>query len=149
MEKELPYSAGSGSSGTDGWSVEVRVDDFAKPIQLANADGFMVTHQWQRLPFEQGPVGVPTHAEYQATLGYTRYLSYPAAQALRWWFHAEAAKSSLAIGLRSRLVKHRVEVQHQVTAVSIHCEVGGDDRSSTMPDWGQSAPKAIALESSG
>ncbi len=149
MTKELPYSAGSGSCAGDGWTVEVCVDEFAKPISLSDqSSDFMVTHQWQTLPFRQSPIGVPTRAEYQAYLGYTGYLSYPAAQALRWWFHAEVAKSSLALGLRSRLVKHKIEVQHKVTAVSIHCEIGGDDRSSMMPDWGQAAPKAITSEAS-
>lgn len=121
----------------DGWSVEVRLDDYAQPTQVGD---MVVSHQWSHVHFAPAAIGVPAHSEYQNYLGYTRYLSYPAAQALRWWFHAEAAKASLALGLRSRLVKHRIRVEHAVEAVSVHCEIGGEDRSSMMPDWGKKEP---------
>ncbi len=141
-DKELPYSASSGSMGGDGWSVEVRIEAYAKPIPIGSAGEFMVTTQWQRLPFQQAPIGVPAYSEYQGYLGYTNYLNYPAAQALRWWFHAEIAKQTIGLGVQSRLVKHQITVEHKVTAVSVHCEIGGEDRSSIMPDWGKK-PEAL------
>lgn len=132
--KEPPYDASRGSMAGDGWTVEVRLDDYAQPTPVGD---MLVSHQWQRVIFAPAAIGVPSHSEYQSYLGYTRYLSYPAAQALRWWFHAEATKASLALGLRSRLVKHRIRVEHKVEAVSVHCEIGGEDRSAMMPDWGK------------
>lgn len=131
--REPPYPASSGSMAGDGWTVEVRLEDYANPHQVGD---MVVSHQWQRVNFALSPIGVPTHANYQNYLGYTGYLSYPAAQALRWWFHAEAAKNTLSLGLRSRLVKHQISVHHSTEALSVHCEVGGDDRSAMMPDWG-------------
>lgn len=145
MRAEPPYNAGSGTMNGDGWTVEVRLADYAQPIQIGD---MVVSHQWQRVGFTPAVIGVPAHSEYQSYLGYTRYLSYPAAQALRWWFHAEAAKGSLALGLHSRLVKHRIRVEHSVEAVSVHCGIGGEDRSSMMPDWGkkEAAPQIEAAE---
>lgn len=137
--KEPPYDASSGSMSGDGWTVEVCLEDYAKPHQVGD---MVVSHQWQRVNFVPSHIGVPSHASYQGYLGYTGYLSYPAAQALRWWFHAESAKGTLSLGLRSRLVKHLISVQHSSKAVSVHCEIGGDDRSAMMPDWGKKEPPA-------
>jgi hypothetical protein len=62
--------------------------------------------------------------------------SYQAAQALRWWFHANADAGIGGICLRSRIVKFAIKYSIEVARQTEHCEIGGDDRTNCIPDWG-------------
>lgn len=47
--------------------------------------------------------------------------------------------------LDTRIVKHEVRYSYGSTRKTEHCLIGGDDRSSIMPDWGvKTAPKTEA-----
>ena len=119
----------------DGYTVEARVET-GDPIKVGD---FVVTHEWKRVPFVPACQGIPVFNGY---LVYTGYLSYTAAQALRWWFHANAERDRMLSNLMmvTRIVKHKISVNHSVEAVSVHMEIGGEDRSGLMPDWGKKDP---------
>jgi hypothetical protein len=55
---------------------------------------------------------------------------------LRWWVHAQA-EIEHEFCIETRLVKHEIKHSYEITAVSQHALVGGDDRSSLMPDYGE------------
>src|SRR5690606_9220355 len=96
--------------------------------------------RWKRVKFDTIPlpVGVPSGPPSLSGLRDKLGLySYQAAQALRWWFHANAAASWNDLCLETRLVKHRVKYSYECEAISAHAVIGGDDRSNVMPDWGK------------
>ena len=134
-ETEYPKSAGSHSSKMTGWTVEARYN-YSEPTEIG---GQLFDNRWRRVRFNESVIGVPIAAEYNARI-YAEHnvLGYPAAQALRWWFHAVATAEKTGGGLciETKLVKHVIETSSKCEAVSEHDIIGGDDRSNIMPDWG-------------
>jgi hypothetical protein len=130
-ENEFPRQQSTGSHKCPGYTVEAR--SVGGPLKVGD---LTLGNEWERIPFHRSIIGVPCAAHHESGLKYVNLLNYPAAQALRWWFHAEAHKEAGWLSLRTRIVKHEVQINHTVTAVSAHCEVGGEDRSALAPDWG-------------
>lgn len=99
--------------------------------------GVLLDQRWKRLHFDPSPIGVPAGCSMlSGDADRHGFLSYPAAQALRWWFHATAHAGLDDLCLESRIVKHKWKYSYSSQRVSDHAVIGGDDRSNTMPDWG-------------
>lgn len=113
---------------TEGWSVEGR----SVFLRAEEINGQLFDERWQRVQFIKGPIGVPNNSWDEPWLSRMGLHSYAAAQALRWWFHANA---DLSACLETRLVRHRVKYSVASERVDEHCLIGGEDRSSIMPDW--------------
>lgn len=123
---------GSGSGSTDAWSVEARYASHG-PRVIA---GMLLDNRWQRVQFDPSPTGVPSKAGSVSNPSAYGHLDYAAAQALRWWFVAQADVDLGSFCLETRLVQYRINYSYQVEQVSAHAYVGGEDRSNIMPDWG-------------
>jgi len=133
--KESPDTM-SGSGSVEGYRVEARyMGHEPKPFA-----GLILDKEWRLLTFnDKTPIGVPIGDSYHAPmLKQTYCFSYQCAQALRWWFHAQAEVEMLGgLCLETRIVKYEIQYSHSAKRVSEHCLIGGDDRSNCMPDWGK------------
>jgi hypothetical protein len=133
---EFPAKGSSGSGVQTGYSVEAR-HTYSDPIVIA---GTIYHQNWRRVQPDQAQgFGVPAAHPHYRYLHEHNLMTYPAAQAIRWWLHAIAEAESIGGGLclETRLIKHKVEYSHAETKVSVHAQVGGDDRSNRIPDWGK------------
>lgn len=135
-DSEYPKQKGQGSGSCGGYTVEARsMSD--TPMQLGKQ---IFDNRWRQAQFDKGIIGVPSGLDRyslseMATAG---LLQYSSAQALRWWLHANAeAELGMGLCLETKLIKHTVEFAHEVNAVSEHCLITGEDRSSLYPDWGK------------
>jgi len=130
-ETEFPKSRGNGNSTRYGWSVEARVS--RDPVALGDQ---IFDTKWRTVSFVQCDFGVPT-PRFDGGHG---LFGYAQAQALLWWVHAndEAARSFSSI--ETRIVKHEIKENYSVTAISGHVEIGPEDRSNILPDWGKKSP---------
>jgi len=133
----------SGSENRRLYTVEARYNA-AEPRVLC---GNHLDTRWRRLVFQHNnPRSVLTQSRYE------NYYRYEVAQALRWWFHANAAEGASSawsawsvssiwdVGavshcLETRLIEHKLESNYTITAVSQHCHVTYADRSNIAPDW--------------
>lgn len=91
--------------------------------------GNLVDSKWRTVNVDHVPngVGVPRSADYHADIfAKLGVMGYEAAQALRWWLHAEAARSHKHWGLRTRLVRHSVSYSMQATPGEAIEEIGGN-----------------------
>lgn len=102
-------------------------------------NGIVLDERWRYIDFPSAPIGVPRGPEYYLPMLITTHCyGYQAAQALRWWFHAEAERSLLGgLCIDTRLVQFTIEYSHKWKPVSCHGLIGGNDRSSSIPDWGK------------
>lgn len=130
-EDVWPKRGSSHSSTSDGWKVEARLA-YHTPTQVA---GMLLDLRWRQVHFDKSPVGVPGE-RYPNFLVMAGLLTYQQAQALRWWFIAEAQHQSSSLCLETRLIKCRLKASYEYEEVSSHAVIGGDDRSSIMPDYG-------------
>jgi hypothetical protein len=135
---EFPQKGASGN-GTEQWySVQARFM-YSEARQFG---GQIFDQRWKNVHFDQvaPPMGIPAGPP---DLGGVRdrhgLYGYQAAQALRWWFHANAAASWQDGCLETRLVRHKVRYEYAIVAESAHAVIGSDDRSGLMPDWGAKA----------
>ncbi len=132
---EFPRAKGQSHGGTESaWSVQARHTGPA-PVQLG---GQTFDNRWRNVGFSESRLGVPANKPFSQATQFG-LLSYPAAQALRWWFHANAALSYQHLLLETRLVQHQVEYQISERAISAHEHIHAGDRSNVMPDWGRPA----------
>ena len=117
------------------YTVEARYA-FSKPVQIC---GQLFDMRWSEVRFKTSAegIGVPELKSWSQLSNVSSMYEYVAAQALRWWFHAEAAKDHSDICLETRLIKHEIKWSQTITAVSQHCKISGEDRSNIIPDWGQ------------
>lgn len=131
MELELDYKRAVGSrSGTETcYTVEARYD-FHSPLQIGK---YIFDSRWRRVEFDRAAIGVPVCAPYQRQTLEHGMLGYAAAQALRWWLHAQADVLSGCWCLQTRLIQHKITYSHEIEAVSSHEHVGGEDRSHIKP----------------
>lgn len=137
MSDSKEISGPSGSGTIDGYSVEARCN-YHQAMVLGDR---VIDNRWAQLHFPKGHPGVPIGPSYSLPfLDVVGLMSYPAAQAMRWWVHAEAERGLKYMCLETRIVKHRVSYSYSAKRESEHCIVGGDDRSNMMPDWGREAP---------
>ena len=126
-DAEYPRKGQSGSGTTHGFSVEAR---FNSGLGIKEICGIQLTSQWKTLTFAKvdPPIpGVPNGSILHYFPRYFDLLTYEAAQAMRWWFHAEAEHQMLGgLCIETRLVKHKVTYSIAEEAVSHHEHVGGD-----------------------
>lgn len=121
---EFPRVRSSSHSTGDyhekGYTVEARCI-----LKEPRSVGRMVLGQaWTEVQFERAPIGVPAAHPY-SPLPLMNVLSWPAAQALRWWFHADAASTGHMgdLGIETRLVEHTIKLDYECRAVGIVDEV--------------------------
>lgn len=91
-------------------------------------------NRWKRVHFERGAVGVPPCNPFQLYTNRNGYLSYPAAQALRWWLHANAEATMHGMCLETRLVEVRIESSYKAVAIATHALIGGEARNNFQPE---------------
>jgi hypothetical protein len=114
---------GPSRSGTQTvWSVQVRCPGHLPPFVIGD---HAFDNQWRALPlYEAFPgAGVPMASKYDVAplMG---FMTYQAAQALRWWFLATQAAAHKEYRFETRLVKH--ELRYQISTKPIAaCELSG------------------------
>lgn len=119
-----------GGSGSDvGWSVEARFA-YYEPMTIA---GMMLDDRWRTIYFnESSPIGVPRGSRHATPLLQQCGLyDYAAAQALRWWFIAQARVTNDHFCVETRLIEHSIEYNYKHTAKKAHAYASGND----SPDW--------------
>lgn len=132
-------SKGTNGSGTDSaFSVQARMA-YWEPKEIC---GHLLDTRWRTIHFQQSPIGVPTQARYcpwGASL--QGLMTYQAAEALRWWFMAQAAHSFDHLCLETRIVKHKVTYSFSEEAVGAGAVVNSprDNIAITPP-----IPKEVA-----
>lgn len=140
MSNETKYAAppdefpenGSSGSGTDtAYSVQARMA-YITPKVVA---GQLLDLRWTKIHFDPARNGVPVREGLFPQFRTLGLLSYQAAQAMRWWFIAAAAKDHDHLCLETRLVEHEVKYSYSAVAARA-CEVigAGDDRRHMMPE---------------
>ncbi|MDN7413448.1 hypothetical protein QZM42_33525 [Burkholderia vietnamiensis] len=131
-QTEFPKKGTSGHGTTIGYTVEAR-HTARDHVVIA---GVVYTDKWKRLNPDRASIGVPAHGMFEPWLAQCGLMNYPAAQAIRWWFHAIAEADFHNLCLETRIVKHQVKYSYEETSVSEHAFIGSDDRSNSMPDYG-------------
>lgn len=134
IEGEFPRKGSSHNGTSIGYSVEVRYN-FPDPAII---NGMLLSKTWKKVHFDkvQPPFGVPNAKPWNSALfGMLDLYDYCAAQALRWWFHANADQGVGAMCLESRIVAHKITYSQSEEAISAHAAVSGEDRTSIVPDW--------------
>ena len=125
---------GASATGTDiGYSVEARLA-YPEPRQVC---GHLLDLRWTTLHFDKSPIGVPQARPGNFLMLATGLYSYQAAQALRWWFLAQAENEFSCLCIESRIVEHQITYSYYTKAVRAGSIVGGDDRSNIMFGWGE------------
>lgn len=115
----------SGSGSIDVYTVEARYA-YHDPKVLC---GQLFDNRWREVQFQQSPIGVPSKTW---PLDYPGYYSFDAAQALRWWFIAQAGASGEGNWcLETRLVRHRAKYSYEFKAEAF---VDPRDRSGKIPE---------------
>ena len=142
LEPDYQTKRGSGSGVDTVYGVEARYA-YPEPRIIC---GQVFDNRWRQVYFKEAAGGVPINNSQQCPRAALDGLyNYEAAQALRWWFHAQAAADTFgsSICLETRLVEHKIKYTYETVAVSQHCLVSGEDRSNIMPDWNQPRPERI------
>lgn len=118
----LPLEAGyetlhsSGGGTMEGCTVEARVLG-REPASIA---GQLFDERWRPVRFARGAVGVPPVPSYCQRLDEHNLLGQSAAQALRWWLHAQAeAEWPPKFALETRIVVHTLTYSDKVEAVGV------------------------------
>lgn len=138
LEEDYTREKGSGRGAEIGYTVEARLN-YHEPAKIS---GQIFDNRWRRVEFEKGAIGVPSCSRYQRHVAEHGMLGYAAAQALRWWLHANAeVEQSSALCLETRLISHRISYTHKIEAQAAHGHIHGGDRSNCIPDWGKSNDK--------
>ena len=127
LEEGYKREKGSGSGTEIGYTVEARYN-YHSPTQIG---GQIFDNRWRQVKFEQSSVGVPTCPRYQRHVAEQGMLGYAAAQALRWWLHANAvAEQGMALCLETRIISHKITYNHKIEAQAAYEHVHGEDRSN-------------------
>jgi hypothetical protein len=116
------------SGSETAWVVEARSTRSPRQVNNQIFDG-----EWRRVKFDQHPMGVPATARGSRYTAEAQMLSYPAAQALRWWIHAVLESDYNNLCFETRLVKHVIKYSVSNAPESQHAVIGGEDRSGVMP----------------
>ena len=123
---DFPRNVASGSGSETAYSVEARMN-YSQPMQIA---GRIFDNRWVAVQFDKSAVGVPSAPFYARHTLEHGLLGYSAAQALRWWLHAQADNEIKGTCLETRIVKHKISYTHTIEAEAAHGYIGGDDRSN-------------------
>lgn len=111
----FPMKGSSGSGSDSGFTVQAR---YAYP-EPKDFHGQILDNRWRTLHFQQSPIGVPAQARYAPWSGsMPGLMTYPAAEALRWWFIANAAHSFDHFCLETRIIKHEIKYSYSEEAVA-------------------------------
>lgn len=138
----FPQKGTSGSGDAHAYTVQARMAYF-EPKQIC---GHLLDTRWRTIYFEQSPVGVPAQSRYSPWSGcLPGMMTYEAAQALRWWFMANAAHTFDHFCLETRLVKHEIKYSFEEQAVSAGALVDSRSRDIAEPP---PVPKTAAAVSS-
>lgn len=129
---EFPHKGPSRSGTNFGYRVEARNSSLLPPRQVG---GQIFDAKWREVIFHKSKVGVPQTAEHEHELLMSDLLSYPASQALRWWFHALASQELMDTCIETRLVKYKVEYTVKITAEGAYAVVSSEDNSNVRPDY--------------
>jgi hypothetical protein len=112
-EPEFPHVVRSGSgSGGEGYYVQARYM-YSEAVVIC---GQLFDKRWKRVSFEPSTAGVPVHRPYDVAKHLTELMDYAAANALRWWFVANATLTNNDICLETRLVACRIKYSYEATA---------------------------------
>ena len=106
-----------GSSTRPGYTVEARLD-LLSPVNIGRQT---FDKKWRQVEFDQSAIRVPmSHVHHRELLEHGLF-SYAAAQALRWWFHAQAEIECFGAshGLQTRLVLHQLTLEHEISAIGV------------------------------
>lgn len=97
-----------------GYTVEARCTS-REPRMVGR---MLLGQTWQEVVFERSAIGVPC-AHSHSALMFCSVMSWPAAQALRWWFHAEAAGVGIMsdLGVETRIIEHAIKLDYECRAV--------------------------------
>jgi hypothetical protein len=137
LDDDYKADKGTGSGTSTGYSVEARS---TRGPAVVNDQIF--GPNWTTVLFHErnDGQGVPSPGGYDSSGQLLNHglLSYASAQAIRWWFHANAEdgqdkgirigntkigfNTSLS-GVETRLVRHEIKYSYTITAVSAHDEV--------------------------
>ena len=135
-DKKEPKSE-SASGSRQAYRVEARYSYF-EPMTFGDR---VFDKEWREITFPESAMGgVPPGARWDLPeLMSFRCYSYQAAQALRWWFHAELEAHKFGGGLcmETRIVKYEITYTRECKRVSEHAFISGEDRSNCIPDWGK------------
>jgi hypothetical protein len=115
---QFPVDRASGSGSTDGYTVEARLNYNGRSEVIA---GVCLGPTWVTLDFQKAPAGfgVPQGNVGHGHLPYTDLLAYPSAQALRWWFLANAYAERKDTCLETRLIKHTASYSFKEVATGV------------------------------
>lgn len=132
----LPSIGSSGSSTATCYKVQARMCNNCPPVGLKKdalswIQAVLTDTHWETLSFPEEKVGVPNGSPHNEFARYG-YLTYTAAQALRWWFLAENRDS-----IETRLVEYQFEHSYKATPIKAVCLVDPEKRENIMPDWGK------------
>ena len=117
LEEDYKTIKSKGSSTSTGYTIEARFH-VREPEKIGRQ---IYDDRWRQVEFDRSASGGPMSPVYHHELIERGLLSYSAAQALRWWFHAQAEIECVggAPGLQTRLVQHRVTCTHEVAAIGV------------------------------
>lgn len=103
-------------SGTQpGWSVEARSTLEDHPLQVGEQ---LFTTKWKKVHFDPAKLGVPAgRLDFDEYLRFD-LLSYPGAQALRWWFIAALRMEHKDTAVETRLVRHEVTYERSARRIA-------------------------------
>ena len=137
---EFPTKGSSASGSDTAFSVQARYA-YPEPKTIC---GITLDTRWRTLHFEQSPIGVPSQTRYCPWgSGLYGLMTYQAAQALRWWFLANAKHSFDHLCIETRLVKHEVKYQMSEQAVAAGSEIDGADERESFRQSPPPIPKAV------
>ena len=117
LEEDYKTIKSKGSSTSTGYTVEARF--FMRDAEIIMQQ--IYDDKWRQVEFDQSAIGVPMSRFHHHELLEHGLFSFSAAQALRWWFHAQAEIECMggAPGLQTRLVQHRVTYTNEVKAIGV------------------------------
>jgi len=134
LEEDYKRERGNGSGTETGYTVEARYS-YNNPVQIG---GQLFDNRWRQVSFEKSEIGIPSAPRYQHHVIEHGLLGYTAAQALRWWLHAQADADGVSgLCLETRLISHKISYTHKIEAIAAHNHIHGGDRSNCVPDWGK------------
>jgi len=113
-KEEYPNKCESLSGTNYAYSVQAKYN-YSEPRQF----GDTIYHkEWKTVKFTESiNCGVPNNSECWVAEHFGLF-SYAAAQALRWWFHANTEQESyMARLLETRIVKHKIEYSFKQEAI--------------------------------
>ncbi len=117
LEEDYKTTKSKGSATLTGYTIEARFY-LREPEKIGRQ---IYDKDWRQVKFDLSDNSIPMSPVHHRELLEHGLFSYSAAQALRWWFHAQAEIECVggAPGLQTRLVQHRLTLAHNVMAIGV------------------------------